>query len=164
MNPVTGGEMEIRSVTCTPGYWRKPEANAETFDAQRWMKTGDVGRVDEDGFLFITGRIKEIVIRGGENIFPGEIEQAAYEMPQVLETVVFGVPDAAMGEELAMVLYLSPGETLDEDEVRAFLNNRLASYKVPRHIRFWERPLPQNASGKLHKLKTREMFLGGDGG
>lgn len=160
MLPATGGEMEIRSVTCTPGYWHKPEANAETFDAQRWMKTGDVGRVDEDGFLFITGRIKEIVIRGGENIFPGEIEQAAYEMPQVLEAVVFGVPDTAMGEELAMVLYLNPGETLGESEVRAFLKNRLATYKVPRHIQFWERPLPQNASGKLHKLKTREMFLG----
>jgi long-chain acyl-CoA synthetase len=155
----TGGEMEIRSVTCTSGYWRKPEANAETFDGQRWMKTGDVGRIDEDGFLFITGRIKEIVIRGGENIYPGEIEQAVYEMPQVMETVVFGVPDQAMGEELAMVLYLNPGHDLSEEDLRAYLKNRLASYKVPKTIRFWNHPLPQNASGKLHKLKTREIFL-----
>jgi long-chain acyl-CoA synthetase len=160
VDAATGGEIEVRSVTCTPGYWHKPEANAETFDAQRWMKTGDVGRVDQDGFLFITGRIKEIVIRGGENIFPGEIEQAVYELPQVMENVVFGVPDEAMGEELAMVLYLGPGQALSEADLRAYLKTRLASYKVPRHIRFWDHPLPQNASGKLHKLKTRELFLG----
>ena len=154
-----GGEIEVHSVTCTPGYWHKPEANAETFDTQRWMKTGDVGRIDEDGFLVITGRIKEIVIRGGENIFPGEIEQAVYELPQVLENVVFGVPDPAMGEELALVLYLNPGEGLTEIELRAYLKTRLASYKVPRHIQFWDHPLPQNASGKLHKLNTRKSFL-----
>lgn len=156
---LVGGEMEIRSVTCTPGYWRKPDANAETFDADRWMKTGDIGRIDEDGFLHITGRIKEIVIRGGENIYPGEIEQAVYELPQVKENVVFGVPDAAMGEELALVLHVNPGDTLTEEALRTYLKDRLAAYKVPRHIRFFDEPLPQNASGKLHKLKTREIFL-----
>ncbi len=154
-----GGEMEVRTVTCTPGYWEKPDANAATFDAQRWMKTGDLGRIDEDGYLHITGRIKEIVIRGGENIYPGEIEQAVYELPQVKENVVFGVPDDAMGEELALVLHLNPGESLSEEELRASLKQRLASYKVPRHIRFSDEPLPQNASGKLHKLKVREAFL-----
>ena len=158
-DPVEGGEIEVYSVTCTPGYWHKPEANAETFDGQRWMKTGDQGRIDEDGFLHITGRIKEIVIRGGENIYPGEIEQAVYELPQVKENVVFGVPDDAMGEELALVVHLNPGDALGEDELRAFLKNRLATYKIPKHIRFWDHPLPQNASGKLHKLKSREMFL-----
>ncbi len=157
--PLDGGEMEVYSVTCTPGYWQKDEANAATFDAGRWMKTGDVGRIDEEGFLHITGRIKEIVIRGGENIYPGEIEQAVYELPQVKENVVFGVPDDAMGEELALVLHLNPGETLSEQELREYLKDRLASYKVPRHIRFWNEPLPQNASGKLHKLKAREAFL-----
>lgn len=154
-----GGEMEVRTVTCTPGYWQKPDANAETFDSERWMKTGDIGRIDEDGFLHITGRIKEIVIRGGENIYPGEIEQAVYELPQVKENVVFGVPDDAMGEELVLVLHVNQGETLTEDDLRDYLKERLASYKVPRHIRFFDEPLPQNASGKLHKLKTREMFL-----
>jgi long-chain acyl-CoA synthetase len=157
--PLDGGEMEVYSVTCTPGYWQKDEANAATFDAGRWMKTGDVGRIDEDGFLHITGRIKEIVIRGGENIYPGEIEQAVYELPQVKENVVFGVPDDAMGEELALVLHLNPGEVLSEQELREYLKDRLASYKVPRHIRFWNEPLPQNVSGKLHKLKAREAFL-----
>jgi long-chain acyl-CoA synthetase len=154
-----GGEIEVYSVTCTPGYWRKEEANAATFDAERWMKTGDMGRIDADGFLHITGRIKEIVIRGGENIYPGEIEQAVYALPQVKENVVFGVPDEAMGEELALILYLNPGETLSEKELREYLKDRLASYKVPRHIRFWSEPLPQNASGKLHKLNAREAFL-----
>lgn len=158
---LTGGEMEIRTVTCTPGYWEKPEANAETFNSERWMKTGDAGRIDEDGFLFITGRIKEIVIRGGENIYPGEIEHAVYEMSQVKETVVFGVPDEAMGEELAMVVYVEPGQKLSETELRDYLGTRLAAYKVPKTIQFWDHPLPLNASGKLHKLKTREAFLEG---
>jgi long-chain acyl-CoA synthetase len=156
---VEGGEIEVRSVTCTPGYWHKPEANASTFDAERWMKTGDVGRIDEHGYLHITGRIKEIVIRGGENIYPGEIEQAVYELPEVKENVVFGVPDAAMGEELALVVHVNPAESLTEEELRDFLKERLAGYKVPRHIRFSEEPLPQNASGKLHKLKTCEIFF-----
>ncbi|MEH6634792.1 MAG: class I adenylate-forming enzyme family protein [Halioglobus sp.] len=159
VNAAQGGEIEIFSVGCTPGYWRRPEATAEIFDRQRWMKTGDVGRIDDDGFLHITGRIKEIVIRGGENIFPGEIEKAVYELPQVKENVVFGVPDEAMGEELALVLYLNPGDELTEQELRTYLQSRLATYKVPRHIRFRDQPLPQNASGKLHKLKTREIFL-----
>ncbi|MCB1687914.1 MAG: acyl--CoA ligase [Halioglobus sp.] len=158
-DPTVGGELEVYSVTCTPGYWHKDEANAATFDAGRWMKTGDLARIDSDGFLHITGRIKEIVIRGGENIYPGEIEQAVYELPQVKENVVFGVPDEAMGEELALVVHLNPGEVLSESELRAHLKNRLAAYKVPRHIRFLNEPLPQNASGKLHKLNTREAFL-----
>ena len=158
---VDGGEIEVRSVTCTPGYWHKPDANAETFDEQRWMKTGDIGRIDEQGFLHITGRIKEIVIRGGENIYPGEIEQAVYELPQVKENVVFGVPDDAMGEELALVLFLNPGETMSEETLRAYLKDRIASYKVPKFIQFATAPLPQNASGKLHKLNTREAFLSG---
>jgi long-chain acyl-CoA synthetase len=160
VDALTGGALEIYSVTCTPGYWNKPEANAETFDAGRWLKTGDVARIDEDGFVHITGRIKEIVIRGGENIFPGEIEQAVYELPQVKENVVFGVPDEAMGEELALVVHLNAGETLPEAELRDYLKSRLASYKVPKHIQFWSQALPQNASGKLHKLKTRAVFLG----
>jgi long-chain acyl-CoA synthetase len=153
------GEIEVRSCTCTPGYWQKPDANAETFDSQRWMKTGDIGRIDADGFLHITGRIKEIVIRGGENIYPGEIETATYEIPAVQENVVFGVPDAAMGEELAMVIFATPGENLDEAAVRGYLKDRLAAYKIPRYIQFARQPLPQNASGKLHKLKVKEAFI-----
>lgn len=154
------GEIEMRGVSCTPGYWEKPEANAETFSDDGWMKTGDIGLLDEDGYLYITGRIKEIVIRGGENIYPGEIEQAAYERPEVREVVVFGEPDQAMGEELVMVAYLDPGERLEESELRDFLKQRLAGYKVPRVIQFASAPLPRNASEKLHKLKVKEAYLG----
>ncbi len=153
------GEIEMRGICITTGYWEKPEANAATFDADGWMKTGDVGMLDEDGFLHITGRIKELVIRGGENIFPGEIEQAAYELPAVREVVVFGEPDDAMGEELVMVAYPAPGEQLDEASLRAFLEERLAAYKVPRTILISSEPLPRNASEKLHKLKVKEAYL-----
>jgi acyl-CoA synthetase (AMP-forming)/AMP-acid ligase II len=154
------GEIELRGVCVTPGYWNKPEANAATFDADGWMKTGDVGVLDEDGYLYITGRIKEIVIRGGENIYPGEIEQAAYGLSSVREVVVFGEPDSAMGEELVMVAHPTPGESLDEPTLRAFLGERLAGYKVPRTIKIWNSPLPRNASEKLHKLKVKEAYLG----
>ncbi len=156
---VDGGEIEMYSVCCAAGYWDKPEASAITFAESGWMKTGDIGRLDDDGFIHITGRIKEIVIRGGENIYPGEIEQVAYELPQVQEVVVFGVPDEAMGEELVLVLYLVQGRTLEEEELRRFLASRLAAYKVPRHVLFSTRPLPQNASGKLHKRDVREAFI-----
>ena len=153
------GELEMRGVCVTPGYWNKPEANASTFNVDGWMKTGDVGRLDEDGYLYITGRIKEIVIRGGENIYPGEIEQAAYGLSSVREVVVFGEPDPAMGEELVMVVHPTPGENLDEQALRDFLKQRLAGYKVPRSIEIWDSPLPRNASEKLHKLKVKEAYL-----
>lgn len=155
------GELELYGVTCTPGYWEKPEANASTFVDGRWMKSGDIAYIDDEGFLHITGRIKEIVIRGGENIYPGEIEGAAYEMDEVHECVVFGEPDAAMGEELVMVVYVTPGHSLDEQALRDFLGQRLAGYKVPRNIRFAAEPLPRNASEKLHKLKVKEAYLAG---
>ena len=155
------GEMEYYGVCCMTGYWQKPEANALSFDAEGWMKTGDVGCVDADGFLYITGRIKEIVIRGGENIYPGEIEQAAYELSAVRETVVFGVPDATMGEELAMVAFVPEHEDLSEEQLREYLAGRLAGYKVPKYVRITDRPLPKNASEKLHKLQVKDAFIAG---
>jgi long-chain acyl-CoA synthetase len=153
------GELEMYGITCTPGYWHKPDANAATFVDGRWMKSGDVGFVDADGFVHITGRIKEIVIRGGENIYPGEIEAAAYELEAVHECVVFGEPDEAMGEELVMVVFVTPGRQLEERALREWLESRLAAYKVPRSIVFADEPLPRNASEKLHKLKVREAYL-----
>ena len=153
------GEIELYGVCVTPGYWEQPEANEKAFADGHWLKTGDVGMVDEDGFVHITGRIKEIVIRGGENIYPGEIEQAAYKVENVHEVVVFGEPDSAMGEELVMVAYAQPGTSLDEAQLRSSLNERLAGYKVPRTIIISPEPLPRNASEKLHKLKVREHYL-----
>lgn len=153
------GEIEFYGICVTPGYWEKPEANEKTFVDGRWMKSGDVGMVDADGFVHITGRIKEIVIRGGENIYPGEIEHAAYEMDEVHEVVVFGEPDAAMGEEMVMVAYALPGIELDEAKLRDYLKQRLANYKVPKTILISPQPLPRNASEKLFKLKVREHYL-----
>lgn len=153
------GEIEVHSVCCTPGYWHNPEATASIYANQGWMKTGDLGRLDENGYLTITGRIKDIVIRGGENIYPGEIETIAYTLDGVHEVAVFGVPDEAMGEELAMTVYLKPGSEVNEAAVRSALGDRLAGYKVPRYIEFSANPLPQNASGKLHRMKAREAFL-----
>ncbi|QFU75805.1 AMP-binding protein [Halioglobus maricola] len=157
--PGEPGEIQMRGICCTPGYWEKPEANAEAFDKDGWLKTGDVGVLDEENYLYITGRIKEIVIRGGENIYPGEIEQVAYRLAEVREVVVFGEPDAAMGEEMVLVAYPEPGKTLDESVVRGFLQEHLAGYKVPRTIVIAEEPLPRNASEKLHKLKVKEAYL-----
>jgi long-chain acyl-CoA synthetase len=153
------GEIEMYGICCMPGYWEKPEANAETITPEGWLKSGDIGHLDNDGFLHITGRIKEIIIRGGENIYPGEIEQAAYELESIREVVVFGEPDQTMGEEMVMVAYRAPNADLDEAGLRDFLKQRLAGYKVPRTIQFWDRPLPRNASEKLHKLKVKEAYL-----
>ncbi len=161
MPPGEPGEIEFYGITCTPGYWEKPEANAATFSPDRWMKSGDVGYVDAEGFIHITGRIKEIVIRGGENIFPGEIEDVAYQLESVHEAVVFGEPDQVMGEELVMVIFVTPGMALDERTLREHLSARLAAYKVPRTMVFADSPLPRNASEKLHKLKVREAHLAG---
>jgi long-chain acyl-CoA synthetase len=151
------GELLVYGVCCTPGYWNKPEANEKTFDANGWMETGDIAKIDDDGFLHITGRIKEIVIRGGENIYPGEIENVAYRLDQVRENVVFGVPDTDMGEEMVMVAYV-PTEDVTAEELRAHLSASLATYKVPKFIEVVSQPLPKNASEKLHKLKVKEKF------
>ena len=152
------GELQVRGIVICAGYWGRPEASAEIMDGE-WMKTGDLARLDEDGFLHITGRIKEIVIRGGENIYPGEIENVAYTNDSVREVVVFGVPDEKMGEELAMVAYVEAPHTLTVDELRAHLGSKLAAYKVPRYIEIVDEPLPQNASGKLFKRKIQDEFV-----
>ena len=152
------GELQVRGITVCDGYWNRPEASAEIMD-HGWMKTGDLGLLDEDGFLHITGRIKEIVIRGGENIYPGEIENVAYGMEPIQEVVVFGVPDAKMGEELAMVAYARAAEAVTIEDLRAHLATRLAAYKVPVYIELVDEPLLQNASGKLFKRKIRDQFV-----
>ena len=152
------GEIQIRGITVCAGYWNRPEASAEIRDGS-WMKTGDLGKLDSDGFLHITGRIKEIVIRGGENIYPGEIENVAYSLEPIQEVVVFGIPDADMGEEMVMVAYAKPSAGISADDLRAHVTTKLAAYKVPKYIDLVEEPLPQNASGKLFKRKIQEEYL-----
>lgn len=154
----TTGEIQIRGITCMREYWKRPEATAQALTYDGWLHTGDIGRIDENGFLYITGRSKEVIIRGGENIAPSEIEQVAYRYPAIQECVVFGVQDDRMGEEIALVAYLRPGQGLTIDELRCYLAGQLSDYKVPRYIAFVDYPLPRNASEKLHKLAVKMMF------
>jgi long-chain acyl-CoA synthetase len=153
------GEIQLRGVTITPGYWQRDDLTEEAFTPDGWLRTGDLGSVDADGFLHITGRIKEIVIRGGENIAPAEIENVAYRHPSVKEVAVFGVPDDAMGEELALVCHPQPGSALTEDELRTHLSNALPTFKVPKYVALTDEPLPRNASEKIHRLALRNSFV-----
>ncbi len=153
------GEIQLRGVTVTPGYWQRDDLTAAAFTDEGWLHTGDIGHLDEDGFLHVTGRIKELVIRGGENIAPAEIENAAYRHNAVQEAAVFGVPDDAMGEELAMVFHPRPGTVLTEQELRQHLRGALPAFKVPKYIVMSDTPLPRNASEKIHRLALRNGFL-----
>jgi long-chain acyl-CoA synthetase len=153
------GEIQLRGVTVTPGYWQRDDLTQEAFTPDGWLRTGDLGNIDDDGFMHITGRIKEIVIRGGENIAPIELENVAYRHPSVKEVAVFGVPDDAMGEELAMVCHPQPGSALTEDELRAHLRSTLPAFKVPKYLALTDEPLPRNASEKIHRLALRNSFV-----
>ena len=153
------GEIQLRGVTVTPGYWRRDDLTQEAFTPDGWLRTGDLGNIDRDGFLHISGRIKEIVIRGGENIAPIEIENVAYRHPSVKEVAVFGVPDDLMGEELAMVCHPQPGSALTEDGLRQHLLNALPTFKVPKYLALTDEPLPRNASEKIHRLALRNSFV-----
>lgn len=159
LQPGQDGEIHLRGVTITPGYWRRDDVTQEAFTPDGWLRTGDLGHIDGDGFLHITGRIKEIVIRGGENIAPIEIENVAYRHPSVKEVAVFGVPDDLMGEELAMVCHPQPGSAITEDELRAHLLGALPGFKVPKYVALTDEPLPRNASEKIHRLALRNSFV-----
>ncbi|WP_310539342.1 class I adenylate-forming enzyme family protein [Phenylobacterium sp.] len=149
----TRGELQIRGASIMRGYWNRPDANAETF-VDGWMRTGDVAYVDEDGFVYIVDRIKDLVIRGGENIGCGSVEAALLEHPEVIEASVYGVPDERLGEEVGATIYAR--SALDEAELRAFLEPRLARFEIPRYVHFAIEPLPRIASGKILKRQLRD--------
>ena len=151
------GELQVRGTAVFRGYWRRPEENAAAFQ-DGWFNTGDLARFDEDGFVHILDRLKDIVIRGGENISCPRVEAALYDHPQVLEAAVFGVPDARLGEELAATV-VAGSQALSEDELRSWLEKRLARFQVPRRIEIRREPLPRTASGKLAKRLIREQWL-----
>jgi len=148
------GEVLIKGPIIMPGYWNKPEATAETV-VDGWLHTGDIGYLDEDGFLFITDRAKDMIIRGGENIYCVEIEQRLVDHPAVADAAVIGVPHTELGEEVKAVVQVQPGATLTEEDVRAWVAETLANFKVPAYVEIIEDKLPRNASGKLLKNVLR---------
>jgi len=152
------GELCTRGYSVMLGYWDDPERTAEAIDADGWMHTGDIGVIDEQGYGSVVGRIKDMVIRGGENIYPREIEEFLYAHPKVADVQVVGVPDRKMGEELCAWIRLAADEACTEDEIRDFCRNRIAHYKIPRYIRFVDE-FPMTVSGKVQKFVIRERMM-----
>jgi acyl-CoA synthetase (AMP-forming)/AMP-acid ligase II len=140
------------------GYWNKPEATAAAFTADGWFKTGDLGKLDEDGYLYIVDRKKDIIIRGGENISAVEVEAAIYSHPAVAEASVFGLPDERLGEITGAVVYLKPGEKLEPESLIEFVKRDLAAFKVPARLWLHDQPLPKLGSGKIDKVSLRAHF------
>jgi fatty-acyl-CoA synthase len=155
--PGAEGEICFRGYNRTRGYWDDPARTAEAIDEAGWLHTGDLGSMDEDGYLNIVGRLKDIVIRGGENIAPREVEEFLYRHPKVEAAQAFGVPDAKYGEELCAWIRLRAGETADEEEIRAYCRGRIAHYKIPRYVRFVAE-FPMTASGKVQKFVMRDAM------
>jgi long-chain acyl-CoA synthetase len=144
------GEIAIRGHNIMKGYWNKREATAEVLSADGWFRTGDMGRVDDDGFYYIVDRKKDLIIRGGYKVYPREIEEVLYEHPAVAEAAVIGMPHAELGEEVGAVVALKPGATVTSDELRAYAKAQVAAYKYPRHVWFVE-ALPKGPTGKILK-------------
>jgi fatty-acyl-CoA synthase len=166
VDPATGavvprgepGELCTRGYSVMLGYWEDPERTTEAIDRGRWMHTGDLATMDAEGYLNIVGRIKDMVIRGGENVYPREIEEFMYTHPDVTDVQVFGVPDERYGEELAAWVQLREGASVDADGLREFCRGRIAHYKVPRHIRVVDE-FPMTVTGKVQKFKLREQAI-----
>jgi long-chain acyl-CoA synthetase len=144
------GEIAIRGHNIMKGYWKKPDATAEAIDADGWFRTGDVGRVDENGYYYIVDRKKDLIIRGGYNVYPREIEEVFYEHPCVAEAAVVGMPHAELGEEVGAAVVLKAGAAVTAEELRAFVKAQVAAYKYPRRVWFVE-ALPKGPTGKILK-------------
>ncbi|MGA9866727.1 MAG: AMP-binding protein [Acetobacteraceae bacterium] len=152
----TSGEFCTRGYSVMLGYWEDEARTSEAIDRARWMHTGDLAVMDDDGYIKIVGRIKDMIIRGGENVYPREVEEFLYRHPKVQDVQVFGVPDARYGEEIAAWIKPRPGETLSAEDVRAFCEGQIAHYKVPRHIRFVDE-FPMTVTGKVQKFIMRRQ-------
>jgi fatty-acyl-CoA synthase len=153
------GELCTRGYSVMLGYWNEPDKTAEAIDAGRWMHTGDLAVMDEAGYLNIVGRIKDMVIRGGENIYPREVEEFLYTHPDIEDVQVIGVPDVKYGEELCAWIKLRPGSTLGAEQVREFCTGKIAHYKIPRYVRVTD-AFPMTVTGKVQKFKMRETSVG----
>ena len=152
------GELCTRGYSVMRGYWNDDERTREAIDPSGWMHTGDLATLDERGYCRIVGRVKDMVIRGGENIYPREVEEFLYRHPKVAEVQVFGIPDPAYGEELCAWIVLQPGQSATAEDIRAYCRGQIAHYKIPKHIRFKDR-LPMTVTGKPQKFVMREAMV-----
>ena len=155
--PNVVGELWANGPQIVKGYWNKPEATAQTF-VDGWVRTGDLARVDEEGFCFIIDRAKDMLIRGGENIYCIEVENVLYDHPAVMDAAVVGIVHRTLGEEPGAVVTLKPGATATEAELRAHVAEHLAAFKVPVKVKFWHETLPRNANGKILKNELKKLF------
>ena len=151
------GELWAKGPQVVKGYWNNPSATAETF-VDGWVRTGDLARIDEEGFLFIVDRAKDMIIRGGENIYSTEVENVLFAHPAVIDAALIGLPHATLGEEPAAVVQLAPGAEASEEELKAWVRGRLAVFKTPVRIAFLDEPLPRNANGKILKKELKGLF------
>ncbi|WP_421839582.1 class I adenylate-forming enzyme family protein [Novosphingobium sp.] len=155
--PNSVGELWASGPMIVAGYWNRPEATAQTF-VDGWVRTGDLAKLDDEGFCTIVDRAKDVIIRGGENIYSIEVENVLYEHPAVTDAALVGIPHRTLGEEPAAVVYLAPGAAASEDELKAFVAARLAGFKVPVRIAFTAETLPRNANGKILKKELKAML------
>ena len=155
--PRVNGEVITRGPNIMKGYWNNQEATAAAIDAEGWFHTGDIGYLDEDGFLFIADRLKDMVITGGENVYPAEVESVLYDHPAIAEIAVIGLPDQQWGEAVVAIAALKPGATLDLETLRAFGTDRLARFKLPRQLEIVP-ALPRNPAGKVLKFELRARY------
>lgn len=158
LGPGIQGELQARSSMVMQGYYNMPEATAAAIDDEGWLHTGDLAEVDEDGYYKITGRLKDMIIRGGENVYPREIEEFLYTHPKISDVQVIGVPDERFGEEVMAWVMLRPGESADAEEIREFCRGKIAHFKVPRYVRVTEE-FPMTVTGKIQKFRMREMAV-----
>jgi long-chain acyl-CoA synthetase len=159
----TIGEITLRGPQVTAGYYKNPAATESAFFPGGWLRTGDLGYRDADGFYFITGRIKELIIKGGENIAPREIDEALLRHPAVLDAAAVGIPDRHYGQDIMACIILRDGQQISEDELRAFCDRELGRYKTPKVFRFVA-DLPRGPSGKVQRLKLVDLAPPGVGG
>ncbi|TAN13476.1 MAG: AMP-binding protein [Rhizobiaceae bacterium] len=152
------GELCTRGYSVMTGYWEDEERTREAVDPEGWMHTGDLGTIDAEGYCNIVGRVKDMVIRGGENVYPREVEEFLYRHPNVREVQVFGIPDEKYGEELCAWVVLQPGSAVTEEEIREFCKGQIAHYKIPRHVRFRD-ALPMTVTGKPQKFIMRDAMV-----
>jgi fatty-acyl-CoA synthase len=152
------GELCTRGYSVMRGYWDNPEATSESIDEAGWMHTGDLATMDEEGYVNIVGRIKDMVIRGGENVYPREVEEFLYGHPAIVDVQVIGVPDVKYGEELCAWVRLREGQSLSIEELREFCEGRIAHYKIPRYLRVSEE-FPLTVTGKVQKFKMRDLSI-----